>query len=1081
MPDDDRPTAGGGNGDAAKIENVLARYVEKLNAGEKISPWEIERDHPEFASELIDQLKIFQDGVLGSEEPVVLGTIGDYKLLKHIGRGGMGVVYEAWQNSMDRRVALKVMPKAIAVDTRAVARFIQEAQLAGKLNHPNIVHVHGMGVEQQVPYYAMDFVEGDTLAQIVANLKEAEPETETVFGKKDRSGYFERIAEAFADVADGLQHAHSKKVIHRDIKPSNLILDREGRLRILDFGLARLEGQESLTVSGDFLGTPQYMSPEQARRKKIPVDHRTDVYSLGATLYEMLTLEPPFRGKDHADTLSQIIERDPVEPMKLNPRVPKDLETIVLKCLRKDAGDRYGTADAMGQDLRRFVRGDAVEARPEARWGKATRWVRRHQALLTTVASFIILALVGLSAALFVTARAYDKAVDERKARECELYISDMRLAVTDWESGSFAGFEERLDRHRPKPGQTDLCGWEWRYLESLRHVPVRTIEVDQGGALAVAWNPKGETIAAGGDAGFVSIFRVADGERTHHLKVSDSSARAVAWSPDGSMVIGVAHDGTVRCWALPGAQEAFVVLPEKELPPGAELRSARWSPNGRWLATAEGDITVKIRDGRTGNLLKLIPATETDCVTSVEWSPDGSQLAASFRSPTFVVVWETGTWKELRRGSPNPGYMYYVDWSPDGARLAMCVGGGMVHLWNATTLEPQPSHMAHTALVLGGDWSPDGNSFVSAGGEGLVKIWKPNLKDEPPTIFRGHRYSVWSVAWSPDGSRIASASTDGTLKIWDPDHPGSARELRGANAADWSRDGKRLAVWSPGEKCITMLETATWEVIARVPHEGWVTSLSFSPDARRLLSVGPGDRLAVHDLLQGVELISVKDRLGGPSRFGFCAAWSPDGHWIASGGPDGIPRIWDPSTLTIVQKLTAHKRPLGAVVWSTDGARLATTSIDLSLKIFESGTWRQLHDLYRRRAVGLRNKEYATSQSAIAWSPDGSKIAASVTFVPNSFVVLDARTGDEVFKDAGHVPGLVSVAWSPDGLRIATAGYDRVVSIWDAERFVQIAQLRDEAEIVSTLSWSPDGRWLLSATGESIKVRDGGQKMEVK
>jgi serine/threonine protein kinase len=263
-----------------------------------------------------------------------------------------------------------------------VARFIQEAQLAGQLSHPNIVHVHGMGVEQQIPYYAMDFVEGETLAQMLARLKETDEDAVTPFGRKGELAFYSNLASAFVAVADGLQHAHAKKVIHRDIKPSNLIIDRDGRLRILDFGLARREGQESLTVSGDLLGTPQYMSPEQARRKKIPVDHRTDIYSLGATLYEMLTLQPPFQGKDHQDTLSQIIERDPVEPTKLNTQVPRDLETIVLKCLRKEAVDRYGTAEAMGQDLRRFLRGDPIEARPQPRWETFARMAWREKACL---------------------------------------------------------------------------------------------------------------------------------------------------------------------------------------------------------------------------------------------------------------------------------------------------------------------------------------------------------------------------------------------------------------------------------------------------------------------------------------------------------------------------------------------------------------------------------------------------------------------------------------------------------------------------------------------------------------------------
>ena len=421
-----------------ETDEIVADYIDRMNRGERFTPEAIRAAHPELAEEVLDHLEMFIDLSQGTEEPERLGSLGDYVLKRRLGRGGMGVVYEAWESSMDRRVALKVLPSAIAADDRAVTRFIREARAAGRLNHPNLVSVYGIGVKDQVPYYAMEYVEGETLAQVIATLKDAEPDSDTPFGKKDQVGYFAALASAFADAADGLQHAHSRQVIHRDIKPSNLILDSKGRLRILDFGLARLEGQESITLSGDVVGTPQYMSPEQARRKKIPVDHRTDVYSLGATLYEILTLQPPFRGKDHEDTLSQIIERDPVEPRKINTRVPKDLETIVLKCLRRDAGDRYGTAEAMGQDLRRFVRGDPVEARPEAALGRFGRRLYRQRAALGS--------LVLAAGFLVVSAVAAMSHLVEQRRRQTEQYERDVIRSYLSFQLPSLVGGENEID-----------------------------------------------------------------------------------------------------------------------------------------------------------------------------------------------------------------------------------------------------------------------------------------------------------------------------------------------------------------------------------------------------------------------------------------------------------------------------------------------------------------------------------------------------------------------------------------------------------------------------------------------------------
>lgn len=394
--DDSGGFAGSSSDHSERVERLVSDYIDRLVDGETLDFDDIVIEHPDLGEEVISHVRQFVQLGESAGSGEALGALGDFTLRRQIGRGGMGVVYEAWENSMDRVVALKVLPVGVAADERAFQRFMREARAAGRLSHPNIVAVHAMGQVENTPYYAMDFVEGETLAQVLAAVRDAEPDTRTEFGPKDGVDYFGTLARDFADVADGLQHAHGKGVVHRDVKPSNLILDAEGRLRILDFGLARLEGQESLTSSGDFVGTPLYTSPEMARRQRIPVDHRTDIYSLGATMYETLTGKPPFRGKDHADTLSQIIERAPVEPRRINPRVPGDLETIVLKCLRKRSADRYGSAEALGQDLRRFVRGVPIEARPQSRLEHLVRGLRQRRSRIVTISGFLVLALVAV-------------------------------------------------------------------------------------------------------------------------------------------------------------------------------------------------------------------------------------------------------------------------------------------------------------------------------------------------------------------------------------------------------------------------------------------------------------------------------------------------------------------------------------------------------------------------------------------------------------------------------------------------------------------------------------------------------------
>ena len=448
------------------LAQLLWEYVDRLNSGEPVDPARIREDHPALAEELIAGIETLQSlhsppGAAVPESPP-LTTLGDYTLRRQIGRGGMGVVYEAWQNSVERAVALKVLPGGLAADDRAFQRFLREAKTAAKLDHPNVVSVHGMGVEEHTPYYSMEYVRGETLSQVLERLATALPGTDTEFGKKDDAPYFAALAVAFAAVADGLQHAHSRGVIHRDIKPSNLILDsaedREPdlatpqngdappRLRILDFGLARFEDQASLTLSGDIVGTPAYMSPEQAAHRRIPVDHRTDVYSLGATMYEAFCGRPPFRGESQAETLALIVERDPPEPRRANPRIPDDLETTVLKCLSKDAGDRYGTAEALAQDLRRFGRGDPIEARPAPAWLKLAWRVRRHKVRLVGALVLLTLLLVGGGllwqwnlAELDSSRAAYDGVV-----RQAVLELHSGALTLTGQELGSMGFFRAR-------------------------------------------------------------------------------------------------------------------------------------------------------------------------------------------------------------------------------------------------------------------------------------------------------------------------------------------------------------------------------------------------------------------------------------------------------------------------------------------------------------------------------------------------------------------------------------------------------------------------------------------------------------
>jgi tetratricopeptide (TPR) repeat protein len=441
-------------------DDVFARWRERREAGEAIDPETLIAAHPDLADDLRRRFAVLPlldrvaadawesgvragagDAVSGeppsgadaTEIPATEGLprrIGDYLLVREIGRGGMGVVYEAEQVSMRRLVALKVLYPSVTLHAKAVGRFRREAQAAGRLHHTNIVPVYGMGEEAGSWFYAMERIHGRTLADVVGDLRRiggrretpaaGTPPTPFTSGGAGRT-YFERVAHAFAALAEGLEHAHAAGVLHRDLKPSNVLIDRDGTLKITDFGLARLEGEVgSLTVTGELLGTPAYMSPEQVLSKP-SIDGRTDVYSLGATLYELLTLHPPVEGATSADVFAAILAKDPVPPRRFSARIPKDLETIVLKTLEKDPPKRYRSAGDLARDLRLFVEGAAIRARRTGLLVRAARRVRRHKARTALVA--VTLALVAS-----VTWLAVDRRRDAERRRS-EAYESLLREA----------------------------------------------------------------------------------------------------------------------------------------------------------------------------------------------------------------------------------------------------------------------------------------------------------------------------------------------------------------------------------------------------------------------------------------------------------------------------------------------------------------------------------------------------------------------------------------------------------------------------------------------------------------------------
>jgi serine/threonine protein kinase len=538
----------------ALVGQVADEFTQRLNRGERPSVEEYVEKHPEIATLLRDVLPGLEllrrpevEAAMGDADPNLAEPLGDFRLVREIGRGAMGVVYEAKQLSLNRTVAVKVLPFAAALDPRQLKRFKIEAMAAASLHHEHIVPVHFVGCERGVHFYAMQYIEGLTLAAIIVELRrlagrdpadpqrtapyspaggaptaagtDTSPLTELTKEGSTRSlGYFQSVARLGLEAAKGLEHAHQQVVLHRDIKPANLLVDNRGSLWIADFGLAQMRCDTKLTLPGQLVGTYRYMSPEQTLANRVPLDGRTDVYSLGATLYELLTLEPVFGGNYERELLRQIAFDDPRPPRRLNRQVPRDLETIVLTALAKAPAHRYGSAKELAEDLFRFMNDQPIKARPEGlpRW--LWRKSRQHAASITLGLAAVITSVVLVLFLLQLNKPSPEEEENIRQQQALTVLTQDLDLknkVTLIGESGRPGYFRLKTDKNVAKiaeapDGAFSVQNWEhglvellpdprlqcYRFSAEVRHEKQTNFESKVGIYFAHSEHPDGATVA---------------------------------------------------------------------------------------------------------------------------------------------------------------------------------------------------------------------------------------------------------------------------------------------------------------------------------------------------------------------------------------------------------------------------------------------------------------------------------------------------------------------------------------------------------------------------------------------------------
>jgi len=820
--------------------------------------------------------------------------LGDYELIEEIARGGMGVVYKARQVSLNRTVAVKLMLFGEFASEEFVRRFRAEAEAVASLQHPNIVAIHEIGEHEGQHYFSMDYVAGQNLAERARD-NPLPPEVS--------ADYLQTIAEA-------VHYAHERGILHRDLKPSNVLIDDLDRPRITDFGLAkRLRQDANLTTTGQVLGSPNFMPPEQASPDRGPVGPASDVYSLGAILYHLLTGRPPFLAGSAEETLNRLLHTEPVAPRLLNPAVPRDLETICLKCLEKEPHRRYTKAQALAEDVGRWRRHEPIHARPSTQWDRIVKWAARRPALATMAAALALSVGLGVSAVLWswrgaVVARreASRLAGAERRAHE----LADESAALVQVQMA-----DQLFSVGDPSKA--------WAYL-----------------ARALRQAPGNETVAG-------QVFeRLA--RRSPIIPISKAFRHEVAicfaqFGPYGQQrVVTASWDGSARVWET--ATGRPVTPPLKHAGP---VRSARFSPDGLLVATASDDGTARIWDSVSGQPVTP-PLEHPQGVRYVHFSPEGERVLTGTVAwdGSFVRLWDARTGQPLTAPIPNESCLLFSPFSPDGRRFVTASGANSAVIRDASTGNPMVGPLRHEAGIRAVEFSPDGTRVVTASGDGTARLWDAATGQplaQPLNTFR----SVLQARFSPDCRQIVTLCNDSTLQIWDGE---TGRALSGPIG---HQEPPPPAAGAHVESIAVPLD-----------HLADHSSVQFSPDGERLLMVLDG-RAALLEYNAGrIQTTWILDDAISSAEFALDNQRVLTASWRGYASVWGIRRVSDTNVWTAVEQL----QPLGPDNGGPRGGVFAPVPAWMP-GLLEALAGQKLDDSGSLQAVPLANVEPLRQQSA--------------------------------------------------------------------------------------------------------------------
>jgi len=1083
--------------------------------------------------------------------------IGDYRLVREIGRGGMGIVYEARQVSLGRRVALKVLPFASLLNPTQLARFENEARAAAGLHHEHIVPVYGIGCDRGTHFYAMQFVDGLDLSRIISASREeaklpdidssakttryysadenspdslesnSDAEDDILINgttdcsaalthplasqlsavKNGRTDSIRAIARLIRQAALALEYAHQQGVIHRDVKPSNLMIDSYGKLWLTDFGLARIENESGLTMTGDVMGTLRYMSPEQTRGRGVRIDQRTDIYSLGATLYELLTFQPLFNDNERAALLRKIVDTEPIAPTELNPAIPDDLETIILKATAKETQERYQTAGELADDLQRYLDQKPILAKRPSMLDQVWKWSRRHRDV--TIVSLAFMLMLMLLTSFSAIALSLKNRENLQTIRELENARKNLEAAEQD-KAKAFADAQRNADaanrnadaanrsaeiaqrryyalalhqayhankRHdpfqalklledaRPDPDQDDIRGFEWYLLHHQLTQAQADLSLSRKDLYAAELSPTGDLLAVAGAAGTIWLIDVRNNSIIRAISTEQMEVNDLAFTADGTTLASSGDDGSIRLWDLKSFEEVRRLENS-----GGKVFQIGFINGGAEIVSTQEDALIQIWNVETRKVVRRFERHKKP-ICAFEISPDGALVASSDRGYK-TLVWRADDQQLVGEFISTGDKLRSLAFLPDGRGIISGHESGRLRMWNYELKYPlEFGDCLDPVMCL--DINPGGDRLLTTDFNGAARLWElPELHDrdldasknqaksasqiqkllEPIDAWIAARGRCYAGRFTPDGDSVLTVGQDGRLRRWlrndeDIDQRltinGQSKDENDHDFAICPISGK-IAV--AGDKTIRVYESrdGQYQLMASISNET-AYSVVFTIDGRELLT---GHSNGYVHRWNAQDFKQIDQWLVEPKHHVYEIAVSPDGRSCAlrlGGTTDDEVRLHD---IESGKRIPYTAIPEGySLRYSPDGRYLAFGS---------------RNDVVIWNLVGEPTQtvlpEHGNTVRAVRFNHDGSLLVTGST--DRRIVLWDVAQQKKLRELTGHATGVNDLAFSPNSRTLISCGQGDGGKIWDVETGRYIGDLFEGQGM--EIEFTPDQKQLV-------------------